>query len=484
MLSLAHDIAKSGIGFAARDTGVVSRNVVSANNPDASTKMLHGEWRPNGGVAASGVTRAVDMALFERSLNLASVEAAQTAVLAGVTRLSEQIGDPADMRSPAARLAEFKDRLQIYASEPYEQRLAAGAVQSAVEFANALMGASATVLDERRGVDQEIALAVEALNSRLSEFEQLNRSIVTGTLAGRDVTDWMDDRDALIREIAEIVDIRQIARANNDVVLTTQSGLVLFEKVPRDVSFDPSGNLTGYQAGNSVLIDGVPVTVQEAPANPGGQLGGLLRVRDVEFTIFQRQLDELANGVIQAFAETDVATAGALPPVAGLFTHAGGPGLPVSNEGLALSLEVADAYNLEAGGDPRLLRDGGAGGPSYVANTSGASGYGERLLALIDAISEPRTFDAAAAIEPNGSIEEFATASAAWVEARRAAATSDAEMAATALQRTREAWHNVVGINLDDQLATLISLEQSYQASSRLLSVVDRLFDTLFAATD
>jgi flagellar hook-associated protein 1 FlgK len=38
------------------------------------------------------------------------------------------------------------------------------------------------------------------------------------------------------------------------------------------------------------------------------------------------------------------------------------------------------------------------------------------------------------------------------------------------------------GVSIDEEMTKLIALEQSYEASARIMSVVDRLFDTLFAA--
>jgi flagellar hook-associated protein 1 FlgK len=46
----------------------------------------------------------------------------------------------------------------------------------------------------------------------------------------------------------------------------------------------------------------------------------------------------------------------------------------------------------------------------------------------------------------------------------------------------KTALSNAVGVNLDNEYAQQLQLEQSYQASSKLLNVVNTLYKTLFDA--
>ena len=50
-------------------------------------------------------------------------------------------------------------------------------------------------------------------------------------------------------------------------------------------------------------------------------------------------------------------------------------------------------------------------------------------------------------------------------------------------QQALTAWQDSVSINLDDELTSLIALERSYQASSRLITTVNSMFDALLGAT-
>ena len=49
-------------------------------------------------------------------------------------------------------------------------------------------------------------------------------------------------------------------------------------------------------------------------------------------------------------------------------------------------------------------------------------------------------------------------------------------------ERALSAWQGQIGVNLDEEMTSLMSLERSYQASARLISTVNQMFDSLFRA--
>ena len=50
------------------------------------------------------------------------------------------------------------------------------------------------------------------------------------------------------------------------------------------------------------------------------------------------------------------------------------------------------------------------------------------------------------------------------------------------LTRAAQALSNASGVNLDDEMAHMLSLENAYQASAKLLSTANAMFASLFAA--
>lgn len=194
----------------------------------------------------------------------------------------------------------------------------------------------------------------------------------------------------------------------------------------------------------------------------------------------QSQLDETARGLITAFAET----APSMPNAAGLFTWSGAPAIPAAGtlvNGLAASISVNAAMNPSTGGSPTLLRDGGANGAAYVANTGGAS-YSTLLIAYGDRLDQPMTFDPAAGISATSSVSDYAASSIGWFEGVRQQASTASDAKEALASRSAEALSNATGVNVDQEMSLLLDLEHTYQASARMMKTVDDMMAALLNA--
>jgi flagellar hook-associated protein 1 FlgK len=212
-----------------------------------------------------------------------------------------------------------------------------------------------------------------------------------------------------------------------------------------------------------------------------GRLAGLAAIRDDYAPRYQAQLDEIARGLIQSFAESDQ-SGGALPDVPGLFTWSGDPAIPGTGavSGLAGEIRVAASVDPAQGGNAKLLRDGGiSGNPAYVYNSTNAAGFTDRLQGLIDSLGASQAFDPSAGLGANATLASFASGSAGWLEEARKSATADASYSTALLTRATESLSNASGVNLDEEMTIMLELERSYQASAKLMSAVNDLFQTL-----
>ena len=135
---------------------------------------------------------------------------------------------------------------------------------------------------------------------------------------------------------------------------------------------------------------------------------------------------------------------------------------------------------------PTLLRDGGIssnGAAPYVYNTSSdGTGYSTRLTQLISNLSQPMAFDASANAGTQIGVADFAAASASWLGTQVNQASTAASYSKAVQSSATTALSNTTGINLDSELSNMLALEQSYQASAKLLTTVNTLYTSLFAA--
>ena len=93
-------------------------------------------------------------------------------------------------------------------------------------------------------------------------------------------------------------------------------------------------------------------------------------------------------------------------------------------------------------------------------------------------------FDAAAGIVASASLATFSASSVSWLEAARKDATSAAEYSATLVAHASDVLSNATGVNLDEEMSLLLDLEKSYQASSKLLAVIDNMLAALSPGSD
>ncbi|MBN9246448.1 MAG: flagellar hook-associated protein FlgK, partial [Hyphomicrobium sp.] len=344
--------------------------------------------------------------------------------------------------------------------------------------------ATQAVTTMRNQADNDIATSVSNINNLLSQFQKLNQTIVSGTGSGADITDALDQRDAILKQLSSEVGIRTVTRAGGDMAIYTDSGVTLFDKTARQVTFQASSNLGPNSVGNPVYADGVPIAgTPHTMSISSGNLAGLVEVRDNIALTYQGQLDEIARGLIEATAETDQSATPTLSAAAGLFTYGGGPAIPTSGTlvaGLAGSIKVNPNVDPSQGGDPTLIRDGGiAGNAAYTYNSTGAASYTDRIQQLITNLGTSRSFDPSAQLTQTASVTDYAKSSVSWLESLRQSASAEAESRQTLADRASSALSKDTGVNLDEEMTNLLALERTFQASSRLINTVDSLFASL-----
>ncbi|PVB62688.1 flagellar hook-associated protein FlgK [Labrenzia sp. 011] len=492
-LSVALQVAQSALAARQSESAVIARNISGAQDAGFSRKsvvlsQVYTSDGQSGGVRVDGIVRVTDSALYNSLLSSTSVGTSQETVLNGLTRMAETINDTELEMSPAAMLGELQLSLQNFAADPNNTILAQNVLQSAKDMTSTLQSSSSLVQEVRSGADADMGESVRQINNLLDQLEDLNTVIVKGTQSGADVTDALDSRDQVLLSLSEEIGITTLDRANGDIVVYTDSGVTLFETSARAVTFEPTVVYDATTVGNAVYVDGVPVAGPNAmmPIS-SGRLHGLAELRDDVAVTYQDQLDEVARGLIEAFAESDQSGGGG-PDLAGLFTWSGAPAVPATSTlvpGLASEIVVNANADPDAtpAGSLDTIRDGGiSGDPNYIYNTTGAAGYSDRLQELVSAFDVDRVFDSGVELDASDTLTGFASSSVSWLESGRKTMTSNVEVQTVILGRTAENLNNKTGVNIDEEMTLLLDIERSYSAATRLISAVDAMFEDLLAA--
>jgi flagellar hook-associated protein 1 len=483
-LSTALNIAQNSLLSVTRRVGVTARNVAEAGNENYARRIAQTESTAPGTRVAS-IRRAVDAELSRANRQAISGSAAQDTLSSRLDELQRALNGPDGAQSHSALLTELHNRLQTWSASPSNALLASATLEGAKQLAVSIRNGSGAVQAMRGQADAEIAGEVTRLNGLLGRFQDVNSQIVNGTLGDRDVNDLQDARDGLLKDIAAIVPISTITRQGDDMMLITSGGATLFETVPRKVSFTPLPAYAPGMSGNGVRIDGVPLERGTgASTSASGSIAALMQLRDDVAVKTQSQLDEVARGLIETFAEHDMSGAGQ-PALAGLFTWSGAPSLPatgVVSTGIAASLTVNAAFDPAFGGSMNLLRDGGANGVAYLENLSGGASFADRLIGFGVQMDTPISFDPATSIGGQLSLLSFSSQAVGWLDGQRSDAAAAAASKEALSMRLAEKLSNATGVNVDEEMSQLVDLEHSYEASSRIIKAVDDMLANLFAA--
>jgi len=151
---------------------------------------------------------------------------------------------------------------------------------------------------------------------------------------------------------------------------------------------------------------------------------------------------------------------------AGTYSIDGGPDVAYT-AGMAIEYR---GWRLELAGTPS------AGDTFTVAANDAGVGDNRNALALVDAFAAPTM---------NGATTSLAdlvdrVVAEVGVQTRQAQVTRDALEVVQA--DSRAAVDSVSGVNLDEEAANLVRLQQAYQAAAQVVQVADTLFQTLIAA--
>jgi flagellar hook-associated protein 1 FlgK len=473
--------ALSGLGAASRAAEVVSSNIANSltegygrRELQLSATSLAGQ---GGGVRVTGVARMADLALISDRRS-ADAGLGNAGVLQSFyNEIESSIGLPGNDGSLSSRIDRLETGLIEASSRPDSQPRLMGAMRAAEGVATQMRAISTDIQRLRQEADTSIASAVTDLNERLQKIADLNHDIRVQTGPGRQASGLMDQRQAMIYSISEMVPIREVPRDNGQIALITSGGAILVDGKAAELSFSPVGVVTpdmtvASGALSKLSINGEIIdTTRGHHAMIGGRIDALFRVRDTHAVEVQSAIDGVARDMMERFEDPSVDPTRAVGTT-GLFTDRGAVLNTADEVGLADRISLNSAVDPSAGGDIWRLRAG------LGATEPGSVGDATLLTRMVDALNAER-------IPPSGGFMT-ATRSASGLTAdllsragaNRQGAEFELSFAASKQQSLRAA-ELQNGVDSDHEMQQLLLVEQAYAANARVIQAVDDMLDQL-----
>jgi len=353
-------------------------------------------------------------------------------------------GSASDAQGLSGRLNDLFNAFQGLATSPTSIPQRQNVVSQTQALASGLNQASQNLSGLNDGLNTSVTNDVATANQLLSQIADLNDQIGKASLSGGTTTDLNDSREAALEQLAGLVNI-QTTKNTNGTVDVSIGGTQL---VSGNKTLD---TLQSYDSGNGQLLvrtatGGTPLTLT------GGSIQGTIDARDGALKTLRDGLDTLAsslitqvNGIYSGGYDLNGGTG------ATLFTGTDASTISVN------SAVQTDASLVQAAGVP------GATGDNTVALALSQLGA-QNIAALGN-----KTFSGAFAAQ----VGSFGFAlSNANSEAANQGSVS------TMLQNQRD---SVSGVSIEEEMANLITFQQAYAASSKIITTVDQMLQTVIA---
>lgn len=347
LLGATFQIGRSALAAYQSAISVVGQNVANVGNAHYARQTARlssieggptlGGPAPGGGVLLSGLQRHIDEALEARLRTSLGARAAAEVNHQALNEI-ESLYNELTEYDLSTELIDFFNSFDELQNDPQALPPRNLVVAAADALSKTLHRQRSSLLNQAETINDRIALETEHANKLTQEIAELNGLIVIQEARGPGFSSPLrDQRDAVLRELAEYVDIQTREQANGTVNVYINSEPL--------VEFNRSRGLVA----ETVLEDGLAQASIRFGDNHGtviirdGRLAADLQARDAHIVEQVQRLDTLARGLIYEVnriqstgrgleAYTQLTSAFAAGDVhAGLDSDAAGLAFPVQN---------------------------------------------------------------------------------------------------------------------------------------------------------
>lgn len=250
-----------------------------------------------GGVRLTDIQRQVDAALIGRVREQTTIVGrldTRNQYLARIQQLFGTLGDNSSIGHSTSRLGAAFESL---ATLPDNAASNYNVVDQAVLLASQLAGMTEELQRIRTEADQEIDLAVNDINAKLSAIDGLNMQIIAAQNVGAPIGELADQRDTLVAALAREIDISVIERTNGEVAIYTSGGRSLLDNGVTTLAHTGAAQVgPTVSLGNGIGgIDYSSSAIDITSEITGGRLAALIEVRDVLAVDLQAEIDGFAE---------------------------------------------------------------------------------------------------------------------------------------------------------------------------------------------
>ena len=327
-ISTSLNTAINGLNATQVGIGIVSQNVANAGTTGYVRRTVSTADSLSGrtvGVQSTQVQRLLDKIVQHQLWQEASGAGYTSTRASALSNLDKLYGAPGSATALDTVFNKFTNALQALQNDPSSYSLRSQVIDNATQLARQLNTLSNGVQALRSQAENGIATGVAKVNDLLGALSKVNARIV-GSPNDSATAALKDQRDLILSELSQYVDIKTTEDARGSVSIVTSSGTQLFDgQAAVTFSFDEhpglgpedQWNIDPTQRGvGTIKIRDASGNVSDAIANRifrSGEIAANIELRDKTLVQAQAQLDEIAAQMAKALSENSLSST-AFPP--------------------------------------------------------------------------------------------------------------------------------------------------------------------------
>ena len=296
-LSSTLSIAKTAIAVQQYGINITGQNIANVNNPDYSTQKADQINRTPAPYAGFLFGTGVDMVQIQQNVNqlLENRLTGEISTQAfyeeqeAYMRVLEGFFDEDTENSISTVMSEFWSSWHDLSNNPEGSSERVAVLETGTKLAASFESTILSIDSVTQDITLDLQAAVIKVNSLSKQIAELNME-VSSSENGRTNNDVRDQRNKLIDELGELIDITVFERGNGSVTVNAMGNYTL---VAGTETYDLKlqGKEVVWEAS-----DGSVVEVSEKIG--GGRIGGMLVLRDEVVPKYRAEVNELARQMI------------------------------------------------------------------------------------------------------------------------------------------------------------------------------------------
>ncbi|MGN6461616.1 MAG: flagellar hook-associated protein FlgK [Pseudolabrys sp.] len=323
-MSLNQALATAVAGLRTTQSGlsVISANVANAETPGYVKKVAIpvqiAAGQAGTSVAVSEIQRQLDQ-YVQRQMRTETSGASYASLRSEFfQRIQTVFGAPGSSTALDTIFNNFTQSLQALSTSPDDPSARAAVLAQAQVLTQQLNSMSTQVQALRADAELGLSDSVDKANNAMKQIASINAQLSTYNKADSTTASLLDQRDAYISQLAQLMDITVVPGDQNQVKIFTTSGIQLVGSSTATLHFDAQGTIaatnqwsadpTKRSVGTLTLSseNGSSIDLIASGSIRSGEIAAYLQMRDQDLVQTQTQLDQMAAAMASALSNQTV----------------------------------------------------------------------------------------------------------------------------------------------------------------------------------